>query len=131
MQVATPSGNDAARDGGIEAKRIADRQHPIANPRGIAVAPTDIGQGLVHIDFEQCQIGFGVAPDDSGGMPLPVLKTHRHLFSVLADVVLGDDNTVGIDNKTRAGRFDRYLRHAKKSFQQLVERSWRKPRSAR
>jgi hypothetical protein len=45
MHITTASGNDAAGDGGVEAKRIADGKHPVAYPRSIAVAqPTD-GKG--------------------------------------------------------------------------------------
>lgn len=58
-------------------------------------------------------------------MPLSVLKTDGHLFGVLDDVVLGDDETIGIDNETRAGRSDRHRRHAKKSLYQFIKRRGR------
>jgi hypothetical protein len=58
-------------------------------------------------------------------MPLPVLKSYRHLFRVLDNVVFGDNKTSGIDNETRAGRSDRHVRDAEKSAQQLVKRRGR------
>ena len=114
MHIAAPSGDDAAGDGGIEAERIADNQYPIADPRGVAVAPADIRHRMVEVDLEQRQIGLGVASDDPGGMRLSVLQNDRYFFGIVDDVVLGDDVAVGIDDETRAGRYDRQLRHAEK-----------------
>ena len=50
----------------VEPERVPDRDYPIADPRSIAVAPTDIWQRMVHIDLEKREIRFGVAPDDLG-----------------------------------------------------------------
>ena len=124
VDVATPSVNDPAADAGVEAKRIADGRHPIANLRSIAIAPTDIRQWVVHFDLEKRKIGLGVAPVDAGGMRLSVLESHRHFFGLLDDVVLCDDVTVGIDNETRAHRFDRHFRRPEE-LPQLVKRRGR------
>ena len=57
-----------------------------------------------------------------GRMALPLLNSHRHLFGILDNVVLGDNVTVGVNDKTRARRSYRRFRHAEKSLQQLVKR---------
>ena len=59
---------------------------------------------MVYVDFEKSEIGLGVASDDPSRTRCSLLETHRHLFSVLDNMVLGDHVTVGIDNETRARR---------------------------
>jgi hypothetical protein len=94
--------------------------------RAVSLSPQPTyGKGWSTSIIKKRKIGLGVAPDDPGRMPLSVLKSHRHLFGILDDVVLGDDVTAGIDNEARTCRSDRHFRQAEKSAQQLVKRRGR------
>ena len=52
IDVALPRRQDAGGDAAAEAERIADRQHPIADPRLVAVAPGHRGSCLSVFTFK-------------------------------------------------------------------------------
>src|SRR5262249_32516867 len=52
VNVAAASGNDAAADRVVEAKRTADGKHPVPYSSGIAVAPAGMRQRARAIDLE-------------------------------------------------------------------------------
>ena len=62
VDVAASAGNDAAADRGVETKRVADSDYPIAHLRGNAIAPTYVGKQVICIDFEERKIRLGVTP---------------------------------------------------------------------
>src|SRR6516162_7006734 len=64
--VATSSRDDAGGHGAAEAERIADRDHPLAEPQRIGVAEFHGNQRLVRLEAQQREIGALVAPDDLG-----------------------------------------------------------------
>src|SRR5690242_10551291 len=74
VDVAPERRDDAGRHRAAEPERIADRHHPIANLRFIAVAPADKGQLIPGIDLDQGEVGLFVAPHDLARMPAVVLQ---------------------------------------------------------
>jgi hypothetical protein len=62
--VATLGGNHARRYGAPEAKRITDRDDPIADPR-IMISELDERE-IVAIHLDQRKVGLGVRTDDLG-----------------------------------------------------------------
>ena len=55
--------DDAGGDGAAKAIGIADREHPVADPRLGAVAPVDERQ-VAALDLQQREVGRLVAADD-------------------------------------------------------------------
>jgi hypothetical protein len=94
----------ARGDAAAEAERIADRQHPITYPRGVAVAPGGGYQRLVGLDLQQRDVGFGVAPDKLGLQIGVVVQNDVNLVGVGDHVIVGYDITRRVDDKARAER---------------------------
>ena len=138
MDVAAARRDDAGGHRAAEAERIADRHHPVADLRGVAVAEGDIGQRLAGVDLEQREIGLGIAADDLGRVFAAVLEDDLDLAGVADDVVVGDDIARGIDDEAgaerdalrpglsgacgKAGPRRRWVLLVEEAAQQLVER---------
>jgi len=54
--VTAASGDDARRYGAVQSKRVADREHPIADARSL-VRKFDVGKVVAAIDLDQGNIG--------------------------------------------------------------------------
>ena len=104
LDVALAGREDARGDAAAETERIADRQHPIADPRGVAVAPGGGGQRLVGLDLQQRDIGLGVAPDELGLQIGVVVQNDGDLVGVGDHVIVGYDITRRVDDKAGAER---------------------------
>src|SRR5204862_103088 len=84
--------------------RIADRDHPVADPRLAGVLEVHIREGApAGLDLDHRQVGALVAADDGGLELALVLEHHLDGLGVLDDVVVGDDEAVGGDEEARAG----------------------------
>ena len=97
-------GADDARGDGerqVLAERIADGQHPLADPRGVAVAQRR-GSEVVGVDLEHGQVGARIGADDLGLELTPVEQPDRHLVGAVHDVVVGQDVAVLGDDEARA-----------------------------
>ena len=99
--VASARRDDAGRHRAAEAERIADREHPIADMRGLR-GKLDIGIIAAALDLEQGEVGLGVGPDDRCGSRLAVVHRHRHIGRVLHDMIVGHDIAVRRNDEARA-----------------------------
>ena len=87
--------DDAGGHRVLEAERVADRHHPLADAQRVGVAERDGGQVLgVALDLDQREVGLRVAADDLGLVLLAVRQLHDDLVGVLDDVVVGEDEAV-------------------------------------
>ena len=131
IDVAGAGGQDAGGDGPAEAERIADRHHPVADPQGVGVAEAGGGQRLVGLDAQQRQIGQRIGADQFGLKDGVVVERHLDLVGVGHDMVVGDDQTAGIDDEAGAERRHRTRRRL--LFTELAEEflEWRSGRKLR
>ena len=118
--------DDTSRDRAAEAERIADRQHPIADARGL-LRELQNRQRLLRLDLQECKIGARVGADDLGVNLLLVIEAHLHLGGAVDDVVVGDDVAVSRNDEAGAGRLTRPLLHRvalaiRHVFEELVQR---------
>ena len=102
MDVAPTRRDDPGGDAAAEAERIADRDHPVADLSGAAVAESDIGQRLVRRDSQHREIGARVAADNLGRVLAVVLEDDLDLRRLADHVVVGDDDTGGVNDEARA-----------------------------
>ena len=103
--VAAVGGDDAGGDRAAEAVGIADRDHPVADPR---LLRGEGHKGVIArlIDLDHREIGLGVRGDDLGVQSLAVEHGHGDGFRVLHHVIVGDDVAVGRNEE--AGAFARH-----------------------
>ena len=95
--------HDAGGDGERQAfaQRIADRQHPLADPGVVAVAERD-GRQVLGVDLEHGHVGVGIGADDLRLELPPVEQAHGDLLGALDHVVVGQDVAVGRDDEPGA-----------------------------
>src|SRR5207249_10608021 len=96
------SADDAVRDGVIEAERASNSQHPVSDLDGIGVAQLEDGQVPAGFDFNNRQIGIGVASDELRLKLRFIFETDHDLRGLIHDVVVRQDKAGLIDNKTGA-----------------------------
>ena len=111
IDVALTRRQDARGDAAAEPERVADRQHPVADARRVAVAPIRRGQRLVGLDLEQGDVGLGVAADHRGLQIGVVVQDDGDLVGIGDDVVIGDDIARRIDDEAGAERGRLARRH--------------------
>src|SRR5207302_4148681 len=104
MDVAPTRRDDPGGDAAAEAERIANRDHPVADLSGAAVAESDIGQRLVRRDLQHREIGARVTADNLGRVLAVVLEDDLDFGSLADHVIVGDDDAGGVDDKARAER---------------------------
>ena len=102
---ATLRADDALRHGEREilAERIADREHPFADARRVAVAERRGGEAG-RVDLDHGDVGVRIAADDLGLELAPVEQAHAHFARAVDDVVVREDVSVRRDDEARAGR---------------------------
>ena len=83
-----------------EAERVADRDHPVADPDLVAVGPGRRRERLRALDLEQRQIGLGVGADQLGRILALVAEDDGDLVGVGDDVVVGDDEAGRVDRRS-------------------------------
>ena len=96
-----PAVTDAA-----EAERVADRDHPFAEPDLVGVAELHRLERLGRLDAQHREIGLLVAADDLGLEPRAVGEDDGDLVGFGDDVVVGDDDAGRIDDEAGAERVD-------------------------
>ena len=96
--------HDSRRDGAVEAERVSDRDHRVADPhvRGVAQCQR-LERLLVGVDLEQRDVRGGVTADDLGVVGL-VVQVDRHLRGALDDVGVGDDVAAVVDHEAGSRR---------------------------
>ena len=92
--------HDAAGHGFAHAKRIAHRQHGVADLQGIGVAQGDGLQPLAG-HFQHGQVGFGVGPDDGCLHHRAIVEHHFDVISAFNDVVVGQQVSGRADDNAR------------------------------
>src|SRR5208283_3444237 len=100
--VAAFGGDDAGGDGFLQAERTADSQHPIANLHAIGVAEFGGGQGVIHLNLNDGEIGFLIHADDfgvvAGGTGRFILQLHANAIGLFDHVTVRHDVALGVDN---------------------------------
>ena len=92
--VAAAGRDDAGRDGAAETERIADREHPIADPRLVS-------ESLANGKFEppstliSARSVRGVGADHLGLVGLAVIGRHLDLVGAVDHVIVGDRVAIG------------------------------------
>src|SRR5208282_3582370 len=112
--------DDSGRHRMIEAERIADRHHPLADLQVTRVAKRRDGKIVLHVDLQQRDVALLVMPDNLRGVVVAVLQSYRDGPRTLDDVLVGQDVAVPGDDEAGAERLGMLLRAA-----ELLERTVR------
>ena len=81
------------RDRLADAKRIADRQHHVADLHLAAVGHRHNRQ-IVRVNFYHRDVGFWIASNHLGGEIAPILQGHFHLLGPVHDMIVGQNISV-------------------------------------
>ena len=79
--VAAARRDDAGRHRAAEAERIADRDHPVADPR-LVIGELDVGKVVLAVDLDQREIGLRIGADHLGRVDRAIVG--RDLRPILA-----------------------------------------------
>ena len=104
VDVAVARRDDAGGDGAAEAERIADRDHPFAEPQLVGIAELHRDQRLGRLEFQHRQIGLLVDADQLGLELAAVVHDDVDLVGIGDDVIVGHDDARGIDDEAGAER---------------------------
>ena len=102
MNVTPARRYDAGGHRAAQAKRIADRQDPVADAGLTRVTEIDRRQRLVGFHLKQRDIAAFVTADNLGLQHGVVLQRDGDLVGAFDHVVVGDDIACRIDDKARA-----------------------------
>ena len=102
--VAVARRDDAGRDRAAEAERIADRDHPFAEPQLVGIAELHRDQRLRRLELQHREIGLLVDADQFGLDLGAVVHDDVDLVGIRDDVIVGDDDACGIDDEAGAER---------------------------
>ena len=94
--------DDAGSDGGGEAIRIADGEHPFSDFQFLTATYGD-GLQVFGFDLDQSEIRIFVLSDDTAFELAIVIEFYQNLVSIFHNVVVGDDISVGGEDNSRAG----------------------------
>ena len=89
VDVARPGRDDAGRHRSAQPERIADRDHPVADPHRVAVAPLDRREWAVALDLQDGKVGPLVDADHLGRQIGVVGQDDGDLVRPIDDVVVG------------------------------------------
>ena len=98
--VAAARRHDAGGHGAAETERIADREHPVADPRRLVGEPHV--REVAAVDLDQREVGARIGADHLGRIGLAVVERDLDGRGVLDDVVVGHGIAVGRDQEARA-----------------------------
>ncbi len=104
LDVAVARRHDAGGDGAAEAERIADRDHPFAEPQPVGIAERNRGERLLRLHPQQREVDLGIATEDFRLEARAVIEDDGHLVGVGDDVVVGHHDAGGIDDEARSQR---------------------------
>src|SRR5436305_2145843 len=102
--IAVAGRDDAGRHRTAEAERVADRDYPFAQTQLVRIAELHRHQRLGRLEFQNCEVGPLVDADQFGLELAAVIHDDADLVGVRYDVIVGDHNTRGVDNKTGTER---------------------------
>src|SRR6266404_859382 len=104
LQAADDSGGQRA----IKSERLSDRQDLLADDEFAPIAQRyDCHLFLWRLkQSNHGQVGVRIATNHFGRIVLAAAKTDRQLFRVGDDVIIGEDVTLIVDDRTGAGAFD-------------------------
>ena len=91
--------DDAGSDGGGEAIRIADGEHPFSDFQFLTATYGD-GLQVFGFDLDQSEIRIFVLSDDTAFELAIVIEFHQNLVSIFHNVVVGDDISVGCEDNS-------------------------------
>ena len=94
--VAATRRDDAGRHRAAEAERIADRDHPIADARGL-VRQRHMREVGAPVDLDQRDIGLGIGADHLGGV-----GRNLDRLRMIDHVIIGHRIAIGGDEEARA-----------------------------
>ena len=112
IDVAVARRHDAGRHRAAEAERIADRDHPFAEPQLVGIAEAHRLERLVGLDPQQRDVGLLIAAHQLGLDAGAVVEDDGDLVGVGDDVVVGDHDAGGVDDEAGAERIDAARRRA-------------------
>src|SRR6202040_175562 len=140
IELAVAPGHDAGGDAAAEAERIADRDHPFAQPYLLGVAELHRLERLVGLPAQQRDVGF-LTPADQLGLELgAVVEDDVDLVGFRDHVIVGYHDSLRIDDEAGAERIDAARRPlavllaaavAVELLEQLFERRARRKLQAR
>jgi hypothetical protein len=121
--VAPAGRNDAGSHRAAESEGIADREHPITDPR-LGARELDVGEIIAAVDLDQRHVGLRIGADHLGRIGLAVVGRDLEVAAVFDHVIVGHGVTVGRDEKARAQRGSEsvLLRVLIRISEELVER---------
>src|SRR5581483_5456117 len=106
IDIAVTGRDDAGGHGAAETKRVADRDHPLAEPQRVGVAELHGDQRLVRLEAQQREIRAFVAADDLSLVLAAVVQNDVDLVGVGDHVVVGDDQPRRVDDEAGTERVD-------------------------
>src|SRR5215208_5344774 len=95
---------DTGRDRAAEAERVADRNHPLAEPQLVGIAELHRDQRLRRLELQDRNVGLLVDADQLGLDLGAVVHDHVDLVGIRDDVIVGDDDARFIDDEAGAER---------------------------
>ena len=106
IDVAVARRDDAGGHRAAEAERIADRDHPFAEPQLVGIAELHGLERLLRLHPQQREIDLGVAAEDLRLEARAVVEDDGDLVGVGDDVIVGDHDAGRIDDEAGAQRRD-------------------------
>ena len=83
----------------IEAERVTDRHHPLADPHVVGITKRRDRQIVPGINLEQRDVGLRIAPDHRALYWLPSLVRDHDLAGVLDHMVVGQNVAGSVDDE--------------------------------
>src|SRR5215470_4942933 len=99
--IAAAGRDDTGRHRAAETKWVADREHPVADARGL-VREVDVGEVAAALDFDQGDVGTRIGADHLGGVGLAVVSRDLDGLGLVDHVVVGHRIAISSDEEARA-----------------------------
>ncbi len=93
-------------DRAAEPERVADGDHPFADPQVLRIAELDRLERLVRLNLQDGEVRLLIAPEDLGLELLAVVQNDVDLVGVGDHVIVGDHDALRIDHEPGAERVD-------------------------
>jgi hypothetical protein len=131
VDVPSLGADDPGSDRARHAQRRANCQNAVADFHNVTVAQFQVGQRLLDVQPHDGQVGLGIGENVFGDNLPAVLKMDFDLLGAMNDMLIGQNDTFGIDHepgtkgppRLRFLRFKRLLTEFLKSFAQLIGES--------
>ncbi len=106
VDVPSFSADDSSRHGGVEIERIAHSKNPFTHPGIVGINKGQIGQVFLT-DLDQCNVRVGICANDVGLERTVIVQRYFHHIGTLNDVIVCNNEAVGINNNPRSGALAR------------------------